>query len=306
VALDSGALPLDGARAVEVLRDGARVAGVTFRTATGTHTVRCRRLVVADGARSPLGRLLGRTWHRDTAFGVAIRAYAATTRREDPWISSHLELRGRDGELLSGYGWVFPLAGGEVNIGVGTLATARRPARINLRALLEHYAGQRRDDGGLDGPVRAAASALLPMGGAVSGVAGANWVLVGDAAGCVNPLNGEGIDYGLETGRMAGELLAAVPPRVPDGELARGWPDMLRTSYGEAFSIARRLAALLTVPGLIPAAGSLGMRSRSLMRLALRVMGNLVTPEDQDLLARAWRAAGRTSVRLDDRPPFQD
>ncbi len=302
VALDSGASPLERARAVDVVRDGARVTGVRFRTAVGTATVGCRRLVVADGARSHLGRLLGRTWHRQTAYGVAIRAYADSARSEDPWISSHLELRGREGEPLSGYGWVFPLAGGEVNLGVGTLATARRPADVNLRTLLDHYAELRRDDWELEGPVRAAASALLPMGGAVSGVAGRNWALIGDAAGCVNPLNGEGIDYGLETGRMVAELLAG----ASEDDLARAWPARLRSSYGEAFSIARRLAGLLTVPGLIPAAGPVGMRSRSLMTLALRVMGNLVTPEDDDALARVWRAAGRASVRLDDRPPFQD
>ena len=51
-------------------------------------------------------------------------------------------------------------------------------------------------------------SALLPMGGAVSHVAGRNWALIGDAAACVNPLNGEGIDYGLETGRLVAEMLA--------------------------------------------------------------------------------------------------
>jgi flavin-dependent dehydrogenase len=145
-------------------------------------------------------------------------------------------------------------------------------------------------------------SALLPMGGAVSGVAGPNWALIGDAAGCVNPLNGEGIDYGLETGR----LLAA---QLGDGgsietDLTQAWPEVLRHHYGEAFSIARRLAGLLTVPGLLPAAGPVGMRSRALMTLALRVMGNLVTPEDTDALARVWRGAGRLSVRLDERPPF--
>jgi len=75
--------------------------------------------------------------------------------------------------------------------------------------------------------------------------------------------------------------------------------------YGEAFSIARRLAGLLTVPGLLPAAGPVGMRSRSLMTLALRVMGNLITPEDHDLLAQVWRGAGRLSLRLDERRPFQ-
>ena len=300
VALASGARQLDAARARGAARstDG-RVTSVTFRRGNVDVDVRCRHLVVADGARGQLGRHLGRQWHRDTAYGVAARGYVKSGRSDDPWISSHLELRGERGEILSGYGWVFPLADGEVNIGVGTLATARHPADVNLRGLLGHYATAQRDAWELDGDVRAPWSALLPMGGAVSGVAGPNWVLVGDAAGCVNPLNGEGIDYGLETGRLAAELLAALP-----GDVGAAWPAVLRTHYGEAFSIARRLAGLLTVPGLLPTAGPVGMRSRSLMTLALRVMGNLITPEDSDLLARVWRGAGRVSLRLDERPPF--
>ena len=300
VALAWGARPVEGARAVDVVRDGERVAGVVFSHDDGTSsTVSCRRLVVADGARSPLGRLLGREWHRDTAYGVAARGYVTSGRHDDAWISSHLELRGTEDEVLSGYGWVFPLHNGDVNIGVGTLATDRRPAGVRLRALIEHYADARRDDWELDGPVRDVASALLPMGGAVSGVAGVNWALVGDAAGCVNPLNGEGIDYGLETGRTIAELLAA------SGEdLSLAWPATLRAHYGRAFSIARRLAGLLTVPRLLPAAGPVGMRSRALMTVALRVMGNLVTDADHDVVARAWRTAGRASMRLDERPPF--
>ena len=85
---------------------------------------------------------------------------------------------------------------------------------------------------------------------------------------------------------------------------AMAWPAVLRQHYGEAFSIARRLAGLLTVPRLLPLAGPVGMRSRSLMTVALRVMGNLVTDADRDLTARAWRAAGKLSVRLDERLPF--
>jgi menaquinone-9 beta-reductase len=255
--------------------------------------------VVADGARSPLGRVLGRRWHRDTAYGVAARGYVRSGRSDDEWISSHLELRGIDGELLSGYGWVFPLGAeaGEINIGVGTLATARRPAGVALKGLMNAYAEARREEWQLEGPVRAPASALLPMGGAVSGVAGRNWALIGDAAGCVNPLNGEGIDYGLETGRELAGLL-------DEPDWTQLWPDTLRRHYGEAFSIARRLAGLLTVPRFLPAAGPVGMRSRALMTVALRVMGNLVTEEDRDVVARAWRLAGRASSRLDERPPF--
>ncbi len=296
LAQDAGARTFTG-RAVDVERDSARVASVSFRQKSGTHSVRCRQLVVADGARSQLGRRLGRTWHRSTAYGVAARGYIASERSDDPWISSHLELRNADNDVLSGYGWIFPLADGTVNIGVGTLATDAHPADVNLRQLLELYTEARRPEWALTDPVHSPWSALLPMGGAVSGVAGANWVLIGDAAGCVNPLNGEGIDYGLETGRLAAELLVA-------GGDPLAWPGVLRDHYGYAFSIARRLAGLLTVPGLLPAAGPVGMRSRSLMKVALRLMGNLVTDEDSDLVARLWKLAGRASIRMDERPPF--
>ncbi len=128
-------------------------------------------------------------------------------------------------------------------------------------------------------------------------------MLVGDAAGCVNPLNGEGIDYGLETGRLAAQVLAATVPN-PSLDYSRQWASLLRSRYGTAFSIARRLAGLITVPGLLPTLGPIGMRSRPLMTVALRVMGNLVTPEDADTVARLWRVAGRASLRLDYRPPF--
>ncbi len=296
-AEESGARMLLGARAVDVVRSGARVSAVVFDTAEGRVEVACRRLVVADGVRSPLGRLLGRTWHRETAYGVAARGYV-DVGRDDDWISSHLELRGEQGELLSGYGWIFPLGGGRANVGVGTLATARRPANVSLKPLMRYYADGRREEFALQGDVREPSSALLPMGGAVSGVSGPNWVLVGDAAACVNPLNGEGIDYGLETGRFAADLLAG------GDDLERAWPVLLRRHYGTSFGIARRLAGLITVPGLLSTFGPVGMRSRVLMSVALRVMGNLVTEEDRDVVARTWRAAGRLTTAFEDRPPF--
>lgn len=297
LAVAAGVTMLQGARAVDAERDAGGVRAVTFATAAGPRTVRCGRLVVADGVRSPLGRLLGRQWHRDTAYGIAGRAYVDSGRADDEWITSHLELRNGADVVQAGYGWVFPLGGGRVNVGVGTLATAARPAPGALRPLIERYTDLRREEWQLDGPLRSVASALLPMGGAVSGISGPNWALIGDAAGCVNPLNGEGIDYGLETGRMIADLLGA-------GDLTDLWPELLRQRYGRAFSVARRLAGLLTVPRVLPAGGPVAMRSRAMMTVAVRVMGNLVTDADADLTARAWRAAGATSIRLDERPPF--
>jgi geranylgeranyl reductase family protein len=298
-AIKAGATALDGARAVGVRRNGDRVSAVEFDRDGERFEIACQRLVVADGVRSPLGKLLGREWHKETVYGVAGRSYLASERSDDPWISSHLELRGQDGEILSGYGWIFPLGTGEVNLGVGTLATLKRPANIAIRPLMSFYADERREEFELSGELRAPTSALLPMGGAVSGVAGRNWVLIGDAAACVNPLNGEGIDYGLEGGRFAAELLAEGPE-----DLSLVWPAILREHYGESFSIARRLAGLVTVPKLLPTLGPAGMRSDWLMTLALRWMGNLVTDEDRDRSARVWRWAGRRSLGRDQRPPF--
>jgi len=295
-ALKAGAVGVEDARAVDVRRDGAKVAAVVFKRGEETFEIACERLIVADGVRSPLGKVLGREWHRDTVYGVAGRSYVDSAMSQDPWISSHLELRDEDGSLLSGYGWIFPLGDGQVNLGVGTLATGRHPASLALRPLMRHYAKLRRTDFALSGEIRRPTSALLPMGGAVSNVAGANWALIGDAAACVNPLNGEGIDYGLETGRLVADLLGT--------DLAATWPAYLREHYGEAFSIARRLACIATNPKVVASLGPLGMRSDWLMTLALRWMGNLVTDEDRDRAARVWRWAGHRSVRHDARPPF--
>ncbi len=240
-AEDSGARMLLGTKAVAAHHDSSRRV-VSLTLADGTE-VGCRQLIVADGARSSLGRKLGRRWHQETVYGVAARGYLSTPRADDPWLTSHLELRSPDGAVLPGYGWIFPLGNGEVNIGVGALSTSKRPADLALRPLISYYTDLRRDEWAFTGQPRAVASALLPMGGAVSGVAGPNWMLIGDAAACVNPLNGEGIDYGLETGRLAAELLDR-------RDLSRVWPSLLQQHYGRGFSVARRLALLADLPAV--------------------------------------------------------
>ena len=251
--------------------------------------MRPKQVIVADGVRSPIGKLLGRTWHKGEVYGIAARSYCATPRSEEPWIHSHLELRDADGVVQPGYGWIFPLGNGLANVGCGALSTDRRPARINTKKLLGLYAQQCRPEWGFGAPDRLA-SALLPMGGAVSGVAGRNWMLIGDAAACVNPLNGEGIDYGMETARLAVECLGA------GKDYTLLWPDVLRREYGEAFGLARMLARLLTYPQLLPVVGPVALRrplGRHVMPVAARLMGNLVTDADRDVVARLWHAAGR-------------
>ena len=278
--------------------DGSAISAVE----TTGGVVRTRWVVVADGVRSPFGKLLGRQWHRGQVYGIAARSYCASPFADEPWMHSHVELRDADGEIQPGYGWIFPLGDGHVNLGCGALSTDARPAKVNTKKLLSLYASQQRDEWQL-GPEKAVASALLPMGGAVSNVAGPNWALVGDAAACVNPLNGEGIDYGLETAVLAVDLIA------DGGDLTLAWPALLREQYGDAFTLARTLARLLTYPQFLPLAGPVALRGlggRYLMPAAARLMGNLVAEGDTDLVARLWRTAGKGARAVSGGQPLWD
>lgn len=268
-----------------------KISAVTF--ADG-HVVKPKFVLVADGVRSTFGKQLGRTWHRGEVYGIAARSYCETPRHQEPWIHSHLELRDQDDVVQPGYGWIFPLGDGHANVGCGALATEQRPAKINTKKLLHHYAATCGDGWNFSTPEHVT-SALLPMGGAVSNVAGPNWMLLGDAAACVNPLNGEGIDYALETAHLAAGILDEAK------DLTLLWPHLLRCHYGNAFLLARTAARALTYPKFLPAAAPIAMRgpgSKTLMLAAARLMGNLVTEEDTDLVARAWRGAGKGLERL--------
>ena len=210
VAIKSGARAVDGARAVGVRREGERVAAVEFARRRGH--LRDRVPVAGRRRRRPLAarqaagsRVAPR--HRLRASPAA--PTSTRTMSDDPWISSHLELRDEQGELVRATAGSSRSATATVNLGAGTLATSRRPAEVAIKPLMQTYADTIGEDFGLSGDLRMPTSALLPMGGAVSNVAGPNWALIGDAAACVNPLNGEGIDYGLETGRFVAEHIAS-------------------------------------------------------------------------------------------------
>ncbi len=290
----AGAEVWEDSPAVDVTVERGRARSVGIMHGGETVKVYPRWIIVADGVRSPLGRKLGRQWHRGEVYGLAARSYCASPRADEPWIHSHLQLSDAAGTPQPGYGWIFPLGNGTVNLGAGALSTDRHPARVNTKKLLAHYAHTQRAGWQL-GPEDGVASAALPMGGAVSNVAGANWMLIGDAAACVNPLNGEGIDYGMETARLAVGLLGG--PEL----FYRAWPALLRERYGQAFHLARAAARVIAIPGFLPAAGNVGLRGplgHRLLPAAARLMGNLIDDADADLLARTWRLAGRAAATL--------
>ena len=232
VALDAGVRAVEGHRAVDVrieTRPGARgrLRGGSRTRPGRDHLPSARRGRRRAVAARPHARPHVAPQHRLRRRRPRLHQapVAATTRgSRRTWSSAASE-----DEMLSGYGWVFPLGDGEVNVGVGTLATDEAPRRREpARPARRTTPTPQREAWQFEGDVRAPWSALLPMGGAVSGVAGPNWLLVGDAAGCVNPLNGEGIDYGLETGHLAARLLADTIPN-PALDYTAQWAPLLRS-----------------------------------------------------------------------------
>ena len=300
-ARSAGAIVRHGVEAVKPLWGGdGELAGAELRDkASGeTEHVKARYVIVADGANSRFGRALGTRRDRSLAQGMAIRTYYASPAHDDPWIESALDITDRQGNTLPGYGWVFPLGDGKVNAGIGLLSTFRDYKSVNTSWLMEEWAHALPDFWGVDpaSPEIAPVGGRLPMGGSVQPKSGANWLVVGDAAGTVNPFNGEGIDYAYETGRAAADIIASALARSDPGILSE-YPRWLETTYGLYFRVGHLFAKAIGNPDLIRRLTSAGMQSRTFMEWALRIMANLLRPDElkpAELAYAAMKGLART------------
>jgi len=293
-AVKSGADLRLGTEATEPLLDGGLVAGavVTERESGTTQEIRARYVVVADGANSRFGRALGTARRRSWPQGMAIRGYFESPRHADPWIESALDLRDRQGNSLPGYGWIFPVGDGEINVGIGLLSTFRDFKAVNTTHLMNEFALTAPDYWGIS-PATATSTPTggrLPMGGSIEPKVGPTWIIVGDAAGSINPFNGEGIDYAYETGRLAADLLDEAL-RTDDGMVLQRYPALLASEYGLYFKVARLFAKVIGRPALMRELTRVGMQSRTLMEWVLRIMANLLRDDEIGPAEAAYKAA---------------
>ena len=141
---------------------------------------------------------------------------------------------------------------GTVNIGVGLLSTFRDFKSVNTTHLLDAYAHQVAERWEIDPgrPDAKAKSGRIPMGGSVGPNAGPSFLVIGDAAGSVNPFNGEGIDYAYETARLAADVLhEALASNDPTA--LQQYPRLIDAEYGEYFKVARLFARVIGKPLLM-------------------------------------------------------
>ena len=299
-AVNAGATLWQGAEALEpvVERGFVRGALVQRKDRKDVSTVRARYVVVADGANSRFGRALGTSRTKEWPYGTAIRGYWTSPLHAEPWIESALDVKDRNGNPMPGYGWIFPVGDGTVNVGVGLLSTFRDFKSVNTTNLLHEYAATAPGYWELspEGLCGKPTAGRLPMGGSVGPKAGPTYLVVGDAAGTVNPFNGEGIDYAYETGRLAAEILhEALAGNDP---LAlQQYEKRLQAEYGQYFKVARLFAKVIGKPALMRELTRAGMQSRTLMEWVLRIMANLLRPDELGPAEAAYKMAAAL-VRL--------
>lgn len=278
--------------AVPVL-DGDRVTGVETTGAAGPgRRIEAGLTVVAAGAQGKAARMIGAERDPDEPFGLAIRAYVESPRHLDRHLEACLTLRDRHGTPVPGYGWMFPCGDGTVNIGVGALSTMKRFSDLNLNTLLDDYRALVRDEWGLGEFTERARAWRLPMSSVKRH--GPGWVAIGDAAGLINPMNGEGIDYGLESGMLAADLFLADPATAParyDTEIGERFDAFLRTG--------RRFSFLIGHPWILRNGLRVAVGTQSVANITLSVMGNLVDNDTPGAAGRVMRIADRTLAAAD-------
>jgi geranylgeranyl reductase family protein len=293
-AVKAGATLWQGAECVGPTMSRGLVTGAMVkRKDTGSvEEVHARYVVVADGSNSRFGRALGTTRNKAYPQGMAIRGYYESPMHDDPWIESCLDLRDRNGNSLPGYGWIFPLGDGTINVGMGLLSTFRDWKSVNTSRLMDEWAATAPEYWGItpEGRLGEPTGGRLPMGASIGPRVGPTWLAVGDAAGSVNPFNGEGIDYAYETGRLAADVLdEALTTR--SGLALQRYETTLVREFGLYFKVARLFAQVIGQPALMRELTRVAMRSRSLMDWVLRIMANLLRPDELGVAEAAYKAA---------------
>jgi geranylgeranyl reductase family protein len=308
-AVKAGATVWEGAEAVEPVLEGGLVRGARVATKSAADSgragatapaieVRARYTVVADGANSRFGRSLGTSRNRNYPLGMAIRGYWTSPRHDEPWIDSWLDIRDKAGNVLPGYGWIFPVGDGRVNVGIGLLSTFNQWKAVNTTHLLQSFAEFVPSSWDIR-PETACApptGGRLPMGMSVGPHVGPTWLVTGDAGGTINPFNGEGIAYAYESGRFAADAvhLALVSG---DGLALQTYQRRLEENYALYYKVARIFVRIIGRPELMRVLVTTGMRSRSLMEWVLRIMANLLRPDEVGPAEAAYRAVAAL-VRL--------
>ncbi|WP_436492504.1 geranylgeranyl reductase family protein [Actinokineospora sp. HUAS TT18] len=265
-------------------------------------TYRAPLVLACDGVSARLALSVGLEKIDSRPMGVAVRRYYASPRSKDDYLESHLELWDRSDPanpvLLPGYGWIFGMGDGTVNVGLGILSTSKAFGSTDYRKLMRSWLDGTPEEWGFreHNAIGKVGGAALPMGFNRTPHYRPGLLLVGDAGGMVNPFNGEGIGYAMESARLAAECVVQAMARAegPAREKAlHGYPVALREALGSYYRLGNIFSKLIGNPTVMRAATKYGLPRKTMMKLVLKLLAGLYDPKDGDAFDRVITAATR-------------
>jgi len=275
-----------------------RVMGVTAKELKQEAKNFSSRVVIAcDGNSSRLSVSMGLHKRDDRPLGVAVRTYYTSPRHDDDYLEAWLDLW--DGKsLLPGYGWIFGMGDGTSNVGLGLLNTSEAFGRIDYKVLLRRWLAAMPAEWGFSEdnrtePVRGAA---LPMGFNRTPHYTGGLLLAGDAGGMVNPFNGEGIAYAMEAGELAARtIVQALARHTAAGteRVLQGYPVALKQNYGGYYTLGRTFVKAIGNPAFMKFATKHGIKRPYVMRMTMKLLGNLTEPRGGDAVDRVINALSK-------------
>jgi geranylgeranyl reductase family protein len=284
-------------------RTGA-VVGVEGKTGPEKTPVSYRAPLVLDcgGVSARLALSVGIDKRADRPLGVAVRRYYSSPRSKDDFLESHLELWDKSDpdhpHLLPGYGWIFGMGDGTSNVGLGILSTSKAFGKTDYRALMRSWLDGTPEEWGFreENSIGKIAGAALPMGFNRTPHYTRGLLLVGDAGGMVNPFNGEGIGYAMESAKIAAEVVVQAMGRTtPESreQALAGYPLAMQQALGSYFRLGNIFSKMIGNPWIMRTATRHGMPRESLMRLVLKLLAGLYDAKDGDFYDRVINAMMR-------------
>jgi geranylgeranyl reductase family protein len=289
-----------------------RVVGVQAKTGPDKTPVSYRApLVVAcDGVSARLAISAGIEKRDDRPMGVAVRRYYSSPRSKDDYLESHLELWDRSDPanptLLPGYGWIFGMGDGTSNVGLGILSTSKAFGSTDYRALMRSWLDGTPEEWGYreENAVGKIGGAALPMGFNRTPHYRNGLLLVGDAGGMVNPFNGEGIGYAMESAKIAANHVVQAMARGegPARERAlEGYSVAIGQELGSYYKLGNIFSKMIANPTVMRLATKHGMPRERLMKLVLKLLAGLYDKRDGDIDDRIISVATKLAPAVSNR-----
>ncbi|GAA4418202.1 geranylgeranyl reductase family protein [Georgenia halophila] len=255
-------------------------------------------VVDAGGVSARLATAMGieKDFHRP--MGVAVRTYFRSPRHDDPMMESHLELW--DGEpgrsnLMPGYGWLFALGDGTVNVGLGSLSSTAKPTGLDYKAMFRTWMRNAPEEWELtpENQIGELRSAALPMAFNRRPHYRKGLLLVGDSGGMVSPFNGEGIAYAMQSGRIAADVVSQSLARSSGYErekTLRTYPKILAEELGGYYSLGQAFAHIIERPEIMRLCVRHGLPRPTLMRFTMKLLSDGFDRRDGDWMDRTITA----------------